>query len=96
MRQENRKNIRTSFRNRNLRSTVQLPGRIQDYCLENISSAEEEEMADGDDASETLKKMLEGLSGDKNKLTELLVKNLIESQGKKQIHGVFKTGRMSN
>ena len=72
---------KTSSNRRNLRSTVQLPGRIQEYCLENISSAEEE-MAEGEDASEALKKMLADISGDKNKLTELLVRNLVESQGR--------------
>ena len=79
-------NVDTSLR-KNLRSRSRLTGDIREYCLSNtrmpLSNAAMEE--DSDFESEALNEMLQKITGDKNKLTKLLVKNLMKNQSKLDI-----------
>ena len=70
----------TASLRKNLRSRSRLTGDIREYCLNNTrmpplshDAVEEDDNLE----SEALNEMLQKITGDKNKLTELLVKNLI-------------------
>ena len=80
----------TASLRKNLRSRSRLTGDIREYCLNNtrmppLSRDTVEE--DDDLESEALNEMLQKITGDKNKLTELLVKNLMKNQDKPRNNG---------